>query len=132
MKRLIICVVILISITGCGDLFKSQNKVEIKGQIAAVSKTNGFYVKSTNSLTLADARKVLFYFGIQDISIVDIVDGSFSTSAEIGRVAAMVFLDANNKYIGTFLNRGINFLPLGNLSEWRSTVSFQKDPNLNF
>lgn len=122
MRKIILSLIILISITGCGDLFKSQNKIVIKGQIATASKTNGFRVKSSDSLTLADARKVLFYFGFQDVAIVEIVNGSFNATTEIGKAVALIFLDANNKYIGTLQSRGLYLLPLGNLSDNEQTV----------
>lgn len=122
MKKYIFILFIQLLISGCGDLFKNQNRIIIKGKIQNVSKISGFHVKSSESLTLVDARRVLFYFGFQDVSIVEIVDGSFSATAEIGRAAALVFLDANNKYIGTLQNRGLYLLPLGNLSDNEQTV----------
>lgn len=109
-------------IASCGDRINNENAIVIKGKISTVSKSNGNRVKSINELTLADARKVLLYYGFNNIAFVDIVNGAFSANAQIGRVAALIFLDENNKYIGTFQNRGLNLLPLGNLTDTEQTV----------
>ncbi len=112
----------MIFIVSCNNLFNNQNKILIKGQISSAAKIKGSRVKSETPYTLADATKVLVYFGFHDNAIVDIVNGSFSTTAQIGKAAALVFLTSDNKYIGNFQNRGLSMLPLGNLSNGDQTV----------
>jgi hypothetical protein len=113
---------ILLIVSGCSDRFNNQHSVVIKGSISTASKLNGSRVKSSNELSLADARKVFLYYGFNDIAFADIVNGAFSANAQIGKVAALIFLDENNQYIGTFQNRGLNLLPLGNLADTVQTV----------
>jgi hypothetical protein len=120
MKKTVFLLLSILILCGCGD--SSNRKIIIKGQIPTANKTNGSPVKSSASLTLADATKVLVYFGFHDIAFADIVNGSFSTTAEIGKAAALVFLDANNNYIGTLQNRELSLLPLGNLSNGDQTI----------
>jgi hypothetical protein len=78
------------------------------------------------SESLADAKKVLVFDGVNNMGLnmrfVDIVNGQFIDTLQMGSVTAMVFLDANNKYIGTFCNQGLNLLPLCMLSKGDSTI----------
>jgi len=97
-----------------------NGRIVIKGQISKATSMAGNQLKSGNTLTLADARKVLV-FSKYYYSLTDIVNGSFSVSGQIGTGVALIFLDANNKYIGNLSSQGLNMLPLGNLKNGENT-----------
>ena len=94
--------------------------VIIKGNIKG-SSTKSQKIKSTNALTLADAKKVLV-FSKYYYKLFDINDSAFSASAQFGSGAALIFLNANNKYIGNLSPQGLNVLPLGNLINGENTT----------
>lgn len=91
-----------------------QTGIRIKGNIP-LSKTSG------DSLSISDAKKVLV-FSKYYYSLTDIVDGSFSVTGQIGTGVALIFLTADNKYIGNLSSRGLNMLPLGNLVDGENTI----------
>ncbi|MBA4311590.1 MAG: hypothetical protein C0417_03060 [Chlorobiaceae bacterium] len=91
-----------------------ETGIRIKGNIP-LSKTSG------DSLSISDAKKVLV-FSKYYYSLTDIVDGSFSVTGQIGTGVALVFLTADNKYIGNLSSRGLNMLPLGNLVDGENTT----------
>jgi len=122
MKKLFYLFAFCLLLGSCNNSSNNQNKIIIKGQIPTISKVNGSHVKSASTFTLADAAKVLVYYGFHDIAFADIVNGSFSADGKLGTATALIFLTANNQYIGTFQNRGLNMLPLGNLSNGDQTV----------
>ena len=92
----------------------------IKGKIATSSQVQVQRLKSNNQLSLADAKKVLVYSKYY-YKLYDIVDGSFTVEGKIGSSVALIFLDANNKYIGNLAPQGLNILPLGVLSNAENT-----------
>jgi hypothetical protein len=104
----------------------SINKhVTIKGKLAGSKK-------HCDSLSLSDAKKILVFGGLNlhggyqggglALSMVDIVNGAFTATSNIGTATALVFLDINNKYIGTLSMQGLNMLPLGDLIHGDSTT----------
>ena len=95
------------------------NGIVIKGKIPSNSGKSS-NLQSSNSLTMADAKKVLV-FSKYYYKIYDIVDGSFSVNGQLGSGVALIFLDASNKYIGNLCPQGLNMLPLGNLSNGENT-----------
>jgi hypothetical protein len=102
-----------------------KNGVIITGKILETKSLNiQKNTKSTDSLSLADAKKVLLFTGGQkvDIKFVDVVNGSFTANPNIGTAAALVFLDANNQYIGTLSTQGLDLLPLGTLANGDNTT----------
>ena len=112
--------VISMLIISCNKDNNSDNSgIVIKGTIpkgmrkSAGSSTDG-------SLSLTDAKKVLV-FSKYYYKLYDITDGSFSVSGQIGTGVALIFLDANNKYIGNLSSQGLNMLPLGNLTNGDNT-----------
>ncbi len=132
MKKTILLILIstVVIITGCkkdkNNNDNNNNKhVTIKGKLAGGKKT-------CDSLSLSDARKVLVFGGLNLqggsngggllLSLVDIVNGSFSATSNIGTATALVFLDANYKYIGTLTTQSLNLLPLGDLIHGDSTT----------
>lgn len=94
--------------------------IVIRGTIP-VSQTKSLKVKSDNSLPLSDATKVLV-FSKYYYKLYDIVNGTFSVTGQIGTGVALIFLDANNKYIGNLSSQGLNMLPLGSLSNGENTT----------
>jgi hypothetical protein len=91
----------------------------IKGQIP--QRTKAGLTRSADSLSLEDADKVLVlsYWGNQ---FIDIDSGRFSIHPEWGTAIALLFLDSAYHYIGHLSTRGLNLLPLGNLSEGENTI----------
>ena len=100
-----------------------EKKVIIKGKIA----TN-VLGQEKDTLSIADARQILVFSGLNEqqnglvYSLVDINEGSFSASSEMGKATALVFLDGSQKYIGSLCTQGLNMLPLGNLADGENTV----------
>ncbi len=120
MRNLFLLVAISIIAVSCN---KDQNNgnnssIIIKGNIPTGSKSS--QLKAGSTLSLSDAKKVLV-FSRSYYSLSDIVDGSFSVNGQIGTGVALIFLDANNKYIGNLSNENLNLLPLGNLSDGENT-----------
>ena len=114
MKTFIKLLTVCLLFTSCG-LFDSQKMIAIKGQLSGPSKVNGQKVKSTVP-TLAEATKVLVFYG-NTYSLTNITNGSFTTEAPEGSASCLVFLDANNRFIGNLFAGGINVLPLVNMGD---------------
>lgn len=112
MKTFIKLLTVCLLFTSCG-LSNSEKMIAIKGQISSPSKSNVQKVKSTVP-TLADAAKVLVFYG-NKYSLTNITNGSFTTQAPEGSASCLVFLDANNRFIGNLFAGGINVLPLVNM-----------------
>lgn len=124
MRNLIIVLVIISMNVSCKKDDTNSSGIIIKGNISNNTlKSAG--LKSSDSLSLSDATKV-FVINIDNghlkSKFIDIVNGSFSETAKIGVTTALVFLDANNKYIGTLSTRGLNLLPLNNLTNGENTI----------
>jgi len=111
MKKIILCLFITIFTTSCDGFSLFQKMITIKGKISTTTKVKGNYVKSSGTLTLADARKVLIYYG-NKYALANINNGSFSVQAPAGSATCLVFLDANNQFIGNLFAGGLNVLPL--------------------
>ena len=111
MKVLIRLLIIILLFASCDGTSIFQKKITIKGKISTSAKTNGSFVKSSGGLTLADARKVLIYYG-NKYELAEIKNGSFSIQAPAGCATCLVFLDANNQFIGNLFAGGLNVLPL--------------------
>jgi len=125
MKNLIFMFAISIMIVSCNKDNDSEDTLNnlgivIRGTIP-VSQTKSLKVKSDNSLPLSDATKVLV-FSKYYYKLYDIVNGTFSVTGQIGTGVALIFLDANNKYIGNLSSQGLNMLPLGSLSNGENTT----------
>lgn len=119
MKKVIFLILIMIVVTNCKKDNNNDNEtnIVIKGKISALKN------KSSNSLS--DAKKVLvidIHIGTFISRFVDIIDGSFSYSSPKGVVTALVFLNDQNRYIGTLSNQGLNLLPLFDLSNGDNTT----------
>jgi len=123
MKNLIFMFAISIIIVSCNKdndlgVTPSDSGIVIKGTIPI---SQGARVASDDSLSLSDAAKVLVFSKYYS-KLYDIVDNTFSVTGEIGTGVALIFLDANNKYIGNLSSQGLNILPLGSLSNGENTT----------
>jgi hypothetical protein len=122
--KLVIISLLLILTTTCKKDQNNTNNpnttpnnggIVIKGQIPKTKSLN-----ATDSVSLSDAKKVIV-FSKYYYSITDIVNNSFSVTGQMGSSAALIFLDANNHYIGNLSPENLNVLPLGNLKDGAST-----------
>ena len=125
MKNLILMFAILMFIASCNknkDPGNNQNNsgIIIKGTIPG-GQNKSLQLKSDNSLSLDDATKVLVVSN-HYYKLYDIVNGAFSVTGEPGTGVALIFLGANNKYIGNLSPQGLNILPLGSLSNGDNTA----------
>ena len=118
---------------GAGILFLSCNRspdnqnrigstasVVIKGAIGPASAAKKV-AQGESGPTLADAKSVLIFSGSY-YTLATIANGAFTAYADAGTATALVFLDANNRYIGHLCAGGLNMLPLANLKNGDSTV----------
>jgi hypothetical protein len=120
MKKLLELIGLILVFTACNRNEMDNVGIHIKGKIVVSSQMQVQRVKADNQLTLADAKKVLVYSKYY-YKLYDIVDGSFTAEGQIGSSVALIFLDANNKYIGNLAPQGLNILPLGVLSNGENT-----------
>lgn len=121
MKPLVLMIALTVLIVSCkkdNNPNSNNNGIVIKGSIPAIGKSADS--NADNVLSLSDAKKVLV-FSKYYYSLNDIVDGSFSVTGQIGTGVALIFLDANNQYIGNLSSQGLNMLPLGNLTNGDNT-----------
>ena len=126
MKKLILLSLLSVVIfSGCGSSDNQDNNqnnnqkmIAITGQISSPSKSNVQHIKY-DTPTLANAAKVLVFYG-NKYALTNITNGSFITQAPEGSASCLVFLDANNQFIGNLFAGGINVLPLVNLGSTTS------------
>lgn len=125
MRNLILAFAVILLIMSCSKDKNSANSgIVIKGRISG-STMKGPDTKGPSVLSLTDAKKVFvakINNGMLKSEFIDISDGSFAATAELGIATALVFLDINNKYIGTLSTRGLNLLPLSNLTDGENTA----------
>lgn len=125
MKTLIYTLLFSILLVGCDKDYVYIKKIRLKGKISSVAKSPGSAMKATAAgFTLADASKVLIFYG-NEYDIADIKsDGSFSGRAPLGSASCVVFLTANNEYIGNLFVGGCNLLPLVSMDEKIDEIDF--------
>jgi hypothetical protein len=113
MKNLALVLAISAILLSCNKDHNNNNGNQGGGGITikgTISGTKNATLKS-GTLTLSDAKKVLVFNPFK-YTLADIVNGSFTVKADVGSVTALIFLDANNKYIGNLFAGGLNMLPL--------------------
>jgi hypothetical protein len=124
MRKLASAFALIFLLLSCSkDKNSGSSGIIIKGRISTGTK-NSSGTKSGDILALADAKKVFVATitnGMLLSDFVEITDGSFAATAEMGIATALVFLDETNKYIGTLSTRGLNLLPLSKLSSGENT-----------
>lgn len=120
MKKVLLVFAAIMFLMSCHK-DKSNNYgpgIAIKGNLPTSTSRS---LSSTNSFSIADARRVLVFYG-ESFTTAEIKDGKFSTTAPMGTAAALIFLDGSNHYIGNLYVSGLNMLPLVNLTDKENTV----------
>jgi len=125
LRKIIFLVAMVLTLASC-DRNNYDGGITIRGKILSQTKlknavSNSVGLRSGSLLTLSDAKKVLS-FSKYSYDLTDIVDGAFSAPAKIGSGVALIFLDANNQYIGNLSAGGLKLLPLCNLSDGENTT----------
>lgn len=123
MKKTALFILFLGMLISCHKKEGSQGTKDIliKGSLSGSTKGSGSKGITGNTLSLTDAARVLVIFGDQSF-ISEIKNGSFSVNVPMGSATALIFVDANNTYIGNLSVSGLNILPLVNLSDGENTV----------
>jgi len=126
MRNLIIVFTFLFAIVSCNkDKNSNGSGIIIKGKISQSASMKSAGAKSLNTIPLSDAKKVFVVkinIGNLNSQFIDITNGSFTATADMGMATALVFLDANSKYIGTLSTQGLNLLPLNKLTDGENTT----------
>ena len=116
----------LFAIVSCNkDKNSNGSGIVIKGKISQSASMKSAGAKSLNTIPLSDAKKVFVVkinIGNLNSQFIDITNGSFTATADMGMATALVFLDANSKYIGTLSTQGLNLLPLNKLTNGENTT----------
>lgn len=124
MRNTLLMFAVLIMIVSCNkDKNSNVSGIHIKGRISQ-STGKSLLSGSDAPLPLSDAKKVFVVNldnGQLKSEFIDITNSSFTVAAEMGKATALVFLNADNKYIGTLSTRGLNLLPLSKLTEGENT-----------
>ncbi len=103
------------------DGFNNNGQVTVKGTISAKGAKKLSGTKGSLPLSIADAKKVMVFSGSK-YTLSNIVDSSFTVTADAGSANALVFLDAQNKFIGVLCTEGLNVLPLIGLDDGDKTI----------
>jgi hypothetical protein len=124
MKKLTFLLLMSVLICNCNKDNNNQDnsdKVRIKGTISAKGAKKQYGSKGDEVLTIANAKKVMIFRG-SEYTIAEIVDSSFTVSADAGTANAIAFLDSKNKFIGLLCTEGLNLLPLVGLTDGNNTI----------
>ena len=122
MKNLIRSAAIVILLVSCGKHNDSNKlKVIIKGTIST-NPVKSSRLKSGNSLSLSDAKKVLVFNSSGSYLVFPLSGSSFEAMVASGTAVAVSFLDANNNFIGCLHAGGLNVLPLVSLKDGDNTI----------
>lgn len=124
MKILSILLTSALLLSGCQSLIDDIDylfleKVSLKGKISRAQQVSGMSKVSPapNQYTLADATKVMIFYGNEYV-LTDIEsNGQFSKRVPVGNSTVVAFLTKNNEFIGNLYTGGLNFLPLSGLDE---------------
>ncbi|MDD3490640.1 MAG: hypothetical protein PHR62_12235 [Paludibacter sp.] len=130
MKKMFILLFPALFFCSCESLFQDidylfMDKVVLKGKVSnAKASSSQQKAPSENEFTLADAAKVMVFYGNQ-YQIIEIKsDGSFSGKVPLGNSTLVTFLTKDNEYIGNLYTGGLNFLPLQGLDEKIDLIDF--------
>lgn len=125
MKTIIYTLLFSLLFVSCEKDYIYIKKIRLKGQISAASSAPDAAMKSPASgFTLADAAKVLIFFG-NEYDLVDIHgNGTFSGRAPIGSASCIVFLTADYEFIGNLYVGGCNLLPLVGMDKETVEIDF--------
>lgn len=117
MKNLFFAVALLLLVSCNKDDESAKTEIVIKGTLPSAQAKSTV----TDTIILLPYAKKVLVFSKDYYQLYDIVDGKFSVNAKIGSGVALLFLDADNKYMGNLSSRGLNILPLGNLKDGENT-----------
>ncbi len=122
MKNFILFLIIGISLIACrkDDHNDEDGQVMITGTLGSGSKGSGEDY-NRKGVSLTDAASVVVFTG-ERYTVSDIKNNTFSLNAPVGSATALIFVDAENRYIGNLTVSGLNILPLINLSDGDNTV----------
>ena len=130
MKKMFILLFPALLFCSCESLFQDidylfMDKVVLKGKVSnAKASSSQQKAPSENEFTLADAAKVMVFYGNQ-YQIIEIKsDGSFSGKVPLGNSTLVTFLTKDNEFIGNLYTGGLNFLPLQGLDEKIDLIDF--------
>jgi lipocalin len=118
-------IILLLAVSSLILSCNKENKPNLHGIIIKGKIPSGISKKVANgnaSYTLADAEKILVFNSSGSYDIFNIKGSSFTVNALQGTAAAMVFLTAENSYIGCLHAGGLNVLPLVSLKDGENTV----------
>ena len=125
MKKLLFLLLVAFLFSNCNkndsDGFNNNGQVTVRGTISAKGAKKLYGTKGSQPLSIADAKKVMVFSGSK-YTLSNIVDSSFTVSADAGSANALVFLDAQNKFIGVLCTEGLNVLPLIGLDDGDNTI----------
>lgn len=101
-----------------------MEKVTLKGKISTLQSVNNAARVKSDELSLANAEKVMIFYGNEYI-LVDIKkDGTFAGHVPIGNSTVVTFLTSDNEFIGNLYTGGLNFLPLNGLEDDVDVIDF--------
>lgn len=125
MKTFIYTLLLIIFLTSCEKDYVYIKKIRLKGQISAAERVSDDKSRALHAgFTLADAGKVLIFYG-NEYDLVSIKsDGSFSGRAPLGSASCVVFLTENNQFIGSLFVGGCYLLPLVGLDDDVKEINF--------
>jgi hypothetical protein len=124
MKDLFLFALLTVLLIGCKKDHGTTGII-IKGTTSESSNKTGDSHSGAAANSLDDVRKVLVFdihIGSFISRFVDITDGAFSYTSSLGVATTLVFLDEQNRFIGTFSDQGLNLLPIFNLTDGDNTV----------
>jgi hypothetical protein len=123
-KHIILLFVISSLIMSCNkDNGNEIQGIIIKGTLSAsgLMKNNKFETTNASS-SLADVRNIMVFNSSGGYELFNIEDSSFVARAMQGTASALVFLGADNNFIGCLQAGGLNVLPLVSLKNGDNTV----------
>ncbi len=123
-KHIILLFVISSSTMSCNkDNGNEIHGVIIKGTLSSSGLMKNNNLKTTNaSNSLANARNIMVFNSSGGYELFNIEDSLFAARAMQGTAAALVFLGADNNFIGCLQAGGLNVLPLVSLKNGDNTV----------
>ena len=114
MKKLLYFLLFSIALFSCDKDYVRIEKIRIRGKISTgAMNVPAISTRAPNEgYSLADANKVLIFYG-NEYDMVEIKnDGSFSGRAPLGSASCLVFLTSDNQFVGNLFAGGCHLLPL--------------------
>ncbi|MFA7358304.1 MAG: hypothetical protein WCZ67_03280, partial [Bacteroidales bacterium] len=114
MKKLLYFLLFSIALFSCDKDYVRIEKIRIRGKISTgAMNAPAMTTRAPEAgYSLADAAKVLIFYG-NEYEMVEIKnDGSFSGRAPLGSASCLVFLASDNQFIGNLFAGGCHLLPL--------------------